>query len=78
MGLPCVFSDEVTPETGVSEDTVFIPLSAPVDTWVDRIKRFKRKSDKRFDNENMLRNAGYDIGSEAKRLVNYYMSNLQK
>lgn len=78
MGLPCVFSDEVTPETCVTEDIVFIPLSTPIDIWVNRIKSFKDKRDKKLHNENRLIDAGYDISSEAKRLVDYYISNLQK
>ena len=73
MGLPCVFSDEVTRETGVSENTVFIPLSASTETWVERIEELKTKRVLR--NDRALRDAGYDITNEAKRLVEYYMSN---
>ena len=74
MGLPCVFSDEVTRETGVSENTVFIPLSASVKTWVERIEELKIKRVLR--NDRALRDAGYDIKNEARRLVEYYLSSL--
>lgn len=74
MGLPCVFSDEVTRETGISENTVFIPLSASTETWVERIEELKTKRVLR--NDRALRDAGYDIKNEAKRLVEYYLSNL--
>ena len=36
-GLPCVFSDAITKETGILPNCVFLPLEAPDASWADAI-----------------------------------------
>ena len=66
-GLPCLFSDKITPDADVAQNAVFLPLDA--DVWAEAMLR---SAAKRADGADRLREAGYDIRLEADRLSRFY------
>ena len=69
-GLPCVFSDVVSPETKLTDDVSFLSLEAEDSLWRDEILRYRTHC--RKDTSAMIRQAGYDICEEAGRLQSMY------
>ena len=68
--LPCIFSDRVPSEVKFNSKTNFIPLDAPIQIWVDEIK--KSKSIMRSSSSIELQNSIYDIKQAKTILENYY------
>lgn len=56
-GLPCVFSDAITKETGILPNCVFLPLEAPDASWADAIVN-SRVAD-RASTAELVAKAGY-------------------
>lgn len=75
MSLPCVFSGEVTREVQILSTTKFVELDQPLSDWVGALESIQNV--KRIDTQRELRNAGYDIFEEAKRLESFYLSELE-
>ena len=73
-GLPCVFSDAVTPEALLLAQSCRLPLSAPDGVWADRIVRLCRSPLRREEGAVRVADAGYDIAREAKRLQAWYLA----
>ena len=73
-GLPCVFSDAVTPEALLLAQSCRLPLSAPDGVWADRIVRLCRSPLRREEGAVRVADAGYDIVREAKRLQAWYLA----
>lgn len=76
-GLPCVFSTEVTKETGVIPDTKFVELSENKGKWADEILKI-RDNYKRANTENYIIDAGFDIETEGRKLQDYYFDLISK
>lgn len=76
-GLPCVFSTEVTKETGVIPDTKFVELSENKEKWADEILKI-RDNYKRANTENYIIDAGFDIETEGRKLQDYYFDLISK
>lgn len=79
-GLPCFCSSEVSPETKISDNLTFIPLSESADKWA-KIVLDKTKDFSRTTTTESLRKKGYDICVEAGNLEKLYseaLSNLVK
>lgn len=72
-GLSCVFSDAVPDEVLLSEHSVQIPLTASDDVWAGQIAQMVRSPFDRVQGEQIVRDAGYDIDIEAKRLQELYL-----
>lgn len=68
-GLPCVFSSEVTIETKVNNSVSFINLSTDIREWVDQIIGYRGIRD---IDQNNLERAGYNIRTEAQKLLLLY------
>ncbi|MBQ7660921.1 MAG: glycosyltransferase family 1 protein [Clostridia bacterium] len=68
--LPCVFSDEITPEVKVTDRVRFMGLNDPAEAWAQAVLSFAPAARVgRFDE---LCAAGYDIETEAKRMQALY------
>ena len=76
-GLPCVFSTEVTKETGVIPDTKFVELSENKEKWADEILKI-RDNYKRVNTEKYIIDAGCDIETEGRKLQDYYFDLISK
>ena len=69
-GLPCVFSDAVSGEAAVTRDVSYLSLNRPDTQWANRILSYDGYA--RHNTQDALRNAGYDIRTEAQRLAGIY------
>lgn len=70
--LPCIFSDGVTTEIGLSTKAVFVPLTESKEKWVNAIENgFAQKE--RVDRSELIRENNYDIETEAIKLQERYL-----
>ena len=67
-GLPCIFSDEVTNETKISDSVSFIPIGN-AGLWVSEIERMLRIG--RIENKD-INTDRFDIDTQVKKLISYY------
>lgn len=76
-GVKCFFSDTITNEAKISSDTVYIKLSSTPEEWCEmilkQIETFNRK-----DQTEILKNKGYDIKGESKKLERLYVKYVEK
>lgn len=70
-GLPCILSEAVTQEVGLSKDVTFLPLN--IQNWTDAIlKAESYQTTKSLRNSNLQAMETFDIKKVANRLSNYY------
>ena len=77
-GLPCLFSDAVPDEVLLSEHAACFPLKADDETWTAEIARLLHQPNDRTQGEAIIRQAGYDIHTEAARLQALYLQMAQR
>lgn len=70
--LPCVFSDNITHEIGLSKKAKFISLSIPISEWAKEIMASMQMKE-RADNTKMITKNNYNIAYEAKKLQERYL-----
>ena len=75
-GLPCIFSDVVSQEAAITKNVRYASLQLSNSEWADIILSYS--SFKRIDTQKEIRSAGYDIGIEATRLKEIYLSFIKK
>lgn len=69
--LPCFFTDTITPEVKILEKTQFLGLNDEPKVWADAILSCNiTKRESRYEE---MKNAGYDIKTEAKRMEDMYI-----
>ena len=73
-GLPCIFSSAVTDEILLSPFSCRVPLSASDKEWADEISSALNRPCDRTSGTGYIREAGYDIASEASRIQELYIS----
>lgn len=71
-GLPCFFSDKVTKEIKILNFTQLLSIKDNVKVWAEKI--LNAKSSNRENAFESIKNKGYDIKVEAKRLEEKYMN----
>lgn len=71
-GLPCVFSDRVTDEVQITQETCRLSLEDDNAQWVSHILSLRGERD-RSSGEQAIQDAGYDIRQEATKLQNRYL-----
>ena len=72
-GLPCLLSDRITHSTKIIESLDFLSIDS-IDVWVEQLK--KRRWERRTPNAtSLIKEAGYDIESTAKKLEDFYLKN---
>ena len=75
-GLPCVFSDAITREVGLTSNTEFLSLQEKPDVWAEHVLKYmnvQRKSERKI-----LEQAGYDIQQTADTLAQLYLNVAEK
>ncbi|MBR6259768.1 MAG: glycosyltransferase family 1 protein [Oscillospiraceae bacterium] len=72
-GLPCVFSDRVTDEVMLSPAARRVSLSADDREWAREILASRQPECDREKGTEIVRRAGYDIHSEARKLQEIYL-----
>ena len=72
-GLPCFFSDRVTDEILLPPETHRISLLADDAEWAREILTAKQSETDRAKGAEIIRQAGYDIHMEARRLQEIYL-----
>lgn len=68
--LPCVFSDAITREIGISSLAEFLPLAKSDDVWAEKI--LAAAAGGRRDASAEIAAAGYSVGETANRLKTFY------
>lgn len=69
--LPCVFSDSVTSEIGLSEKAKFISLNSNISVWTQTVLEAMKLGDRK-DNTELITKNNYNIVYEAKKLQERY------
>ena len=72
-GLPCFFSDHVTDEILLSPASQRIPLTADDAEWAGEILAARQSGMDRSQGAAIVRQAGYDIHTEARKLQEKYL-----
>ena len=72
-GLPCVFSDRVTDEVLLSPEARRVSLAAGDAKWAGEILAAGRSGTDRSRGVDVVRQAGYDIHTEARKLQEIYL-----
>ena len=70
-GLPCIFSDGISREVGITKNTEFISLKKSPDFWAERILYYQGR--KRSSCRDILAEAGYDIHQVADTVEKLYL-----
>ena len=73
-GLPCVFSDRVTDEVLLSSKARRLPLRADDAEWAGEIMAARLPEAERIQGADIVRQAGYDIHTEARKLQETYLA----
>lgn len=69
-GLPCVISDTVTREVGVTKLAVFLPLGAPAEVWAKVILKSAGSGRRSYEEE--IRKSGFDVKTQAAQMQRFY------
>ena len=72
-GLPCVFSDRVTDEVLLSPEACRISLDTDDAEWARQIAAIRQTETNRLQGKETVRQAGYDIHTEARKLQEIYL-----
>ena len=72
-GLPCFFSDQVTDEVLLLPDACQVSLQASDDEWANKILAVKQANKNREQGTDIVRQAGYDIHAEGRKLQDIYL-----
>jgi len=70
-GLPCIISDAITEEVGITDLVEFLPLNAPAEQWAGRVDSFF--GNERRNTAEEIRLAGFNSNEQAKVLLDFYM-----
>lgn len=72
-GLPCVFSEAVTQEAVLLQDSCRLSLKTPDDAWADALLHLLEQKRDRSAGAQRVSQAGFDITREAQRLTDWYL-----
>lgn len=76
-GLKCLFSDNITPEIGISEKCLFLPIS-DTSFWIDNICNFNVEIDSDRTSIEEIMNSVYNINNAVHILEDQYISFLSE
>ena len=77
-GLPCVISTNVSPETDISGNVIFVDPGADPAKWADVIMSHLPERDKRISPIDKIRQNGYDMQTNIKELEKYYQKWIER
>lgn len=75
--LPCILSDNIDKSCKILEDVQFLPLDTPIEEWIKHILEYRMHSRSR-EVKKQIREAGYDILTEANLLAKFYKECVEK
>lgn len=81
LGLPCLLSDNVSPNTKITNSVYYKSLTSSNSDWAKEILKITSKSNvekNALTAHEEIRNAGYDIRLKAKELLNKYQQLIHK
>jgi len=70
-GLPCLISDKITSEVGVSQAALYLPIDQGTECWVECALS---SIGKKFDVIDDIKMAGFDVNNSALELEEFYRS----
>ncbi|BCJ93405.1 glycosyl transferase [Anaerocolumna cellulosilytica] len=73
-GLPCVFSDKISEQVRLTEQTEMLALEEGVSIWADRILSLYATNIDRHKGVKTILNRGYDIHDTVRQLEQIYLS----
>lgn len=73
-GLPVVLSENITKETDITGNALFLPLNLEI--WMNELNKLRNYN--RKDTSKIIENSGYDSKTEAKKLEKIYEKILYK
>jgi glycosyltransferase involved in cell wall biosynthesis len=76
-GLPCVFSDAITTEAGITGNCIFLPLKKSPREWAEAILDFA-ESFERKDCSGEVMKKGFDLRNSAEQLKKVFYGALQR
>lgn len=74
-GLPTLVSKNVSSNTKITNQLIFVPLQSEV--WVKKIREIKKNNQDRPNNSEIINKAGYDMTLSAEELRDFYLENCQ-
>lgn len=71
------FSDRITREIKLTDKVHFVSLEESAEKWAKVIiHQFEQGAGERRDNRSLMREAGYDLGANARRIEEIYLSDI--
>ena len=71
-GLPCLISDTITEEAGVTELVTYKSLSDPALDWAACLQKKLQDGQQRYSRLENLRTAGFDVSQQAAKIMDFY------
>ncbi|MGX7025492.1 glycosyltransferase family 1 protein [Vagococcus hydrophili] len=75
-GLPTLLSDKITKEVKLTERCQFLSLN-DINLWVTTIKKYRENTIDRESVFYKLKEQGFDIDDEAKKMANFYVESIK-
>lgn len=72
-GCPCVFSDTITREAAILEETTYISLNEPAEIWAQKTLETAKNVD-RSKSKEILKSKGFDVKDMVRHLETFYVS----
>lgn len=72
-GLPCLLSNSITKEVGLTNLVKYLPIDKGIDIWSKEILSLNIEDD-RLNTGDIIKNAGYDVKTSAKWIEKFYIS----
>lgn len=75
--LPVFFSDQITQEIEITDRAFFLSLAEGAQYWAKEINCWLEQGlRERRDNRELIKNAGYELGTAARRMEEIYLSDI--
>lgn len=74
-GIPCVVSENISPQTIITDIVEKLPIDKGVSCWIEKLK--EKETAERYDNYESVVEAKFDIESNVKWLTDYYLKALK-
>lgn len=71
-GLPCIISDTITREVGVTKLVEFVPLSLSAKEWA--VKALASRAQERKGMGEELKEKGYDVETQVAQMIDFYQT----
>jgi len=72
-GLPVIASDRITKDVRCADNFWYLNIEEPAEIWANKLMEVANSQNRSLDNAGRLREQGFDIHMEAKRLQEIYL-----